>query len=124
MIFSHRTYFTILIHILLILATAGLGLWMIASHSGYIIGGILSLCSLLQIGALTRQLNKFNRKIKLFFDAIQDRDTMHCFPEKSMDKEQEQLNRSLNRINNLLIQTKTEKKKQEHNFEKAAEYKT
>ena len=76
MIFSRRIYFIILLHIVLILATAGAGLWLILSSTGYIIGSILLLCSLFQIGALTRRLNTFNRKIKLFFDAVQDKDNM------------------------------------------------
>ena len=114
MIFSQRIYFTILAYILLILATAGAGVWMLASQRGYIIGGILILCALFQIGALAHKLNKFNQKIKFFFDAVEDKNNMLYFPEQHVDKEQEQLNRSLNRINNLLAQTKSENQKQEH----------
>ncbi len=114
MIFSQRIYFTILAYILLILATAGTGIWMLASQRGYIIGGILILCALFQIGALAHKLNKFNQKIKFFFDAVEDKNNMLYFPEQHVDKEQEQLNRSLNRINNLLAQTKSENQKQEH----------
>jgi nitrogen fixation/metabolism regulation signal transduction histidine kinase len=114
MIFSRRIYFTILAHILLILATAGVGMWIITAYGGYIIGGILILCALFQIGALAKQLNKFNQKIKFFFDAVEDKNNMLYFPEQHADKEQEQLNRSLNRINNLLARTKSENQKQEH----------
>lgn len=114
MIFSRRIYFIILLHIVLILATAGAGLWLILSGTGYIIGSILLLCSLFQIGALTWRLNTFNRKIKLFFDAVQDKDNMLYFPEVNVSKEQEQLNRSLNRLNDLLARTKGENQKQEH----------
>ena len=53
MIFSQRIYFIILFHVLLILVTAGTGLWLVVSHTGYIIGGILLFCSLFQIGAST-----------------------------------------------------------------------
>lgn len=114
MIFSRRIYFIILAHILSILATSGTGLWMIVTHTGYIIGGILIVCALFQIAGLTRQLNNFNQKIKLFFDAVQDKDNMLYFPEQNVSKEQQQLNRALNRINDLLAQTKTENHTQEH----------
>lgn len=114
MIFSRRIYFIILAHILFILATSGAGLWLIVTHTGYIIGGILIVCALCQIAELTRQLNNFNQKIKLFFDAVQDKDNMLYFPEQNVSKEQQQLNRALNRINDLLAQTKTENRKQEH----------
>lgn len=114
MIFSRRIYFIILAHILSILATSGTGLWMIVTHTGYIIGGILIVCALFQIAGLARQLNNFNQKIKLFFDAVQDNDNMLYFPEQNVSKEQQQLNRSLNRINDLLARTKTENRTQEH----------
>lgn len=114
MIFSRRIYFVILTHILLILATSCIGLWMILSHTGYIIGCLLIVCSLLQIAGLTRQLNTFNQKIKLFFDAIQDKDNMLYFPEHNVSREQEQLNRALNRITSLLSQVQKENKKQEY----------
>lgn len=114
MLFSRRIYFIILFHLLLILFTAGTGLWMILSHTGFIIGGLLLLCSLFQIGGLTRQLNGFNRRIKLFFDAVEDRENMLYFPEQDVSREQALLNRSLNRINDLLTQTKTENQRQEH----------
>ena len=121
MIFSQRIYFIILFHVLLILVTAGTGLWLVVSHTGYIIGGILLLCSLFQIGTLTRQLNTFNRKIRLFFDAVQDKDNMLYFPEANVGKEQAQLNRSLNRLNDLLARTKGESHKQEHFYQSLLE---
>lgn len=114
MIFSRRIYFTILMHILLILAALGAGLWMILSHTGYIIGSLLIVCALSLIARLTRQLNSFNRKIKLFFDAVEDKDNMLYFPEHNVGKEQEQLNQSLNRINALLSLVREENQKQEH----------
>lgn len=114
MIFSRRIYFVILAHILAILATSGTGVWLVVTHTGYVIGGLLIVCALLQIGGLARQLNHFNQKIRLFFDAVQDKDNMLYFPEQHVGKEQQQLNRALNRINDLLAQTKTENRKQEH----------
>lgn len=114
MIFSRRIYFIILTHILLILATSGTGLWMIVSHTGYIIGSLLVVCALFQIAGLTKQLNSFNRKIKLFFDAVEDKDHMLYFPEHHVSREQEQLNRALNRINTLLSQVRKENQKQEY----------
>lgn len=114
MIFSRRIYFTILLHITLILLTSGTGIWMIVTNTGIIIGCLLILCSLFQIGALTQQLNSFNRKIQLFFDAVQDEENMLHFPEQHIGKEEEKLHRSFNRINELLAKTKTENLKQEH----------
>lgn len=114
MIFSRRIYFIILIHILLIISTLAIGLWLVVSGIGYIVGSLSIICSLFQIGALVRQLNKFNYKIRVFFDAIQDRDNMLYFPTRSGSHEQKQLYCALNRINDLFLEIKIENQKQEH----------
>lgn len=114
MIFSRHIYWIILLHIVLILATSGTGLWLIISQRGYTIGTLLIICSLFQIGGLVKKLNSFNQKLRLFFDAIEDKDNMLYFPEHNVSKEQEKLNRSLNRINLLLSKTQSAYSKQEH----------
>lgn len=114
MIFSRHIYWIILLHIVLILATSGTGLWLIVSQSGYTIGILLIICSLFQIGGLVKKLNSFNQKLRLFFDAIEDKDNMLYFPERNVSKEQEKLNRSLNRINLLLSKTQSAYSKQEY----------
>lgn len=112
MLFSRHIYWTTLGHILFILATAGTGLWLIISQQGVVIGILLVICSLFQIGRLVNKLNSFNQKLRLFFDAIEDKDNMLYFPENNVSREQEMLNRSLNRINALLIRTQAEYSKQ------------
>ena len=57
MIFSRHIYWTILLRILLILATSGTGLWLIISQRGIIIGMLLIICSLFQIGGIVTYLN-------------------------------------------------------------------
>lgn len=114
MIFSRQMYWSILLHILLILTTSGVGIGLIISQRGYIIGALLIICALFQIGGLVNKLNTFNQKLRLFFDAIEDQDNMLHFPEQNVSKEQEKLNRSLNRINLLLAKTQKEYSKQEH----------
>lgn len=114
MILNQRIYFTILFYIALILLTAGSGLWMILSHTGIIIGSVFIFCSLFQIKLLTQKLNTFNRKIQFFLDSVQDKENMLYFPEKHVDKDQEMLHRSLNRINDLLAKAKSDIQKQEY----------
>lgn len=114
MIFSRHIYWIILSHILLILATSGTGIWLIVSQRGFIIGTLLMICSLFQIGGLVKKLNTFNQKLRLFFDAVEDKDNMLYFPEHNVGKEQKQLNRSLNRINLLLAKSQSAYSKQEH----------
>lgn len=122
MFFSHRIYFTILAHILLILLTAGAGGWLVLSHHGYVIGSILILCAFFQIGALAKKLNSFNRKIRLFLDAIEDRENMLHFPERTnYGSEQQALYQALNRINALLADAKAQTRAQEHFYQSLIE---
>ncbi|MEG2593266.1 MAG: HAMP domain-containing sensor histidine kinase [Bacteroides sp.] len=111
--FNQRLYFLILAYVLLILLTAGAAGWLLWSHTGIIIGTMLMGCALLQIAALVHRLNSFNRKIRLFFDAVEDRENMCYFPETGRGDEQQQLHRSLNRINELLAQSKADQQKQD-----------
>lgn len=114
MIFSRHLYWIILLNVILILASSGTGMWLIASQRGFVTGILLIICSLFQISGLVNRLNSFNRKLRTFFDAIEDKDNMLYFPEHNVSKEQENLNRSLNRINLLLAKTQSEYSKQEH----------
>ena len=114
MLFSRHIYWTTLGHILFILATAGTGLWLIISQQGVVIGILLVICSLFQIGRLVNKLNSFNQKLRLFFDAIERQRQYALFPRKQCQPGTKMLNRSLNRINALLIRTQAEYSKQEH----------
>lgn len=114
MIFSRHLYWIILLNIVLILASSGTGIWLITSQRGFVTGILLIICSLFQISGLVNRLNSFNRKLRIFFDAIEDKDNMLYFPEHNVSKEQEKLNRSLNRINLLLAKTQSEYSRQEH----------
>lgn len=114
MIFSRHLYWIILLNVILILASSGTGMWLIASQRGFVTGILLIICSLFQISGLVNRLNSFNRKLRIFFDAIEDKDNMLYFPEHNVSKEQENLNRSLNRINLLLAKTQSEYSRQEH----------
>ena len=118
MIFSRHIYWVILLHVMLILVTSGTGVWLIISQRGFVIGTLLITCSLFQISRLVNKLNSFNQKLRVFFDAIEDKDNMLYFPEQNVSKEQEKLNRSLNRINFLLAKTQSEYSKQEHFYRK------
>lgn len=113
MFFSSRTYLIILGYILLATAVAGIGIALIVTHIGIIIGCLLIIISFFVIGALTHRLNKFNTRLRLFFDAIEDKENMLHFNENSDDKEMNKLSQSLNRINGLLAITKINSRKQE-----------
>lgn len=113
MIFSKRLYLIILSYTLLIIGVSGCGIALIITRTGVVIGCLLFLTSFFLIGALVRRLNKFNTKIKIFLDAVEDKENMIQFNENSTDKEMNVLSHSLNHINELLARAKAESRKQE-----------
>ncbi|WP_303010290.1 ATP-binding protein [uncultured Bacteroides sp.] len=107
--FSIRLYIHILLFVSLIVLTFGLGLAGIISGRAVILGTIAVLIAFWLIGALVHYLNSCNRKIKLFFDSIEDSESMLYFPENTGTWEQRYLHASFNRIYTLV----TEHKKRE-----------
>ena len=114
MFFSRHLYIVILCYVLLILGVAGTGLVLIVTHTGIIIGCLIIIISFFITGALVKRLNKSNAKLKLFFDAIEDKENMIQFNEYSGDREMNALSRSLNRINELLGTAKSDSQKQKN----------
>ena len=104
----------ILSYILLIIAVAGAGIALVITHTALILGSLLFIFSLFLIGALVKRLNKFNTKIRIFLDAVEDKENMILFNERSADKEMNALSHSLNRINELLATTKSQSRIQEN----------
>jgi len=94
----------ILSYILLIIAVAGAGIALIITHTALILGCLFLIISLFFIRALVKQLNKFNAKIRIFLDAMEDKESMILFNEQSADKEMNALSHSLNRSMNCLPQ--------------------
>lgn len=113
MFFSRHLYIMILGYTLLILTVAGAGIALIATRTGIIIGSLLIITSFFIMGALVQQLNKFNSRLRLFFDAVEDKENMIQFNENAVDKEMNALSHSLNRINELLASAKADSRKQE-----------
>lgn len=114
MVFSKHLYMVILSYILLIIAVAGAGIALIITHTALILGCLFLIISLFFIRALVKQLNKFNAKIRIFLDAMEDKESMILFNEQSADKEMNALSHSLNRINELLATTKSQSRVQEN----------
>ena len=79
MVFSKHLYMVILSYILLIIAVAGAGIALVITHTALILGSLLFIFSLFLIGALVKRLNKFNTKIRIFLDAVEDKENMILF---------------------------------------------
>jgi len=91
---------------LLIVFTLGLGLAGIISRRAIILGTITILIAFGLIGRLVYYLNSYNRKMKFFFDSIEDDESMLYFPENIGSKEQRYLYASFNRVYTLMSEHK------------------
>lgn len=103
---SIRLYIHILLFVVLIVLTFGLGLAGILSGRAFILGSIALFAAVWLIGVLVRHLNSYNRKIRFFFDSIADNESMLHFPENTGSHEQRYLHTSFNRIYTLMTEHK------------------
>lgn len=104
--FSTRLYIHILLFVLLIVFTLGLGLAGIISRKAIILGTITILIAFGLIGRLVYYLNSYNRKMNFFFDSIEDNESMLYFPENIGSKEQRYLYASFNKVYTLISEHK------------------
>jgi nitrogen fixation/metabolism regulation signal transduction histidine kinase len=112
---SKHIYYKIIIKVLCITLTAiGLAYFSINKHLDY--GVYIGIILCFQVASLIKFLNKTNRKIAFFFDAIENDDSAIHFPVHTKDKSIKELHKSLNRVNFLIQKVKIENKQQEQYY--------
>lgn len=112
---SKHLYYQIIIKVLFITITAfGLAYFSLDKHIDYAIYIAVILC--FQVAALIKFLNKTNRKIAFFFDAVENNDSAIHFPLHTKNKSVKDLHKSLNRVNFLIQKIKIENKQQEQYY--------
>lgn len=112
--YSRNTYIEITIQLSLIVLVAVGSILLILNRWAITLGIIGLLIVFFQIGYLANRLNATNRRMKLFFDTIENEESMLVFPEININKEQIILNRAFNRINELIAKTKHVSQQKEH----------
>lgn len=98
---SKNFYFQTIGRVLLISATAILFAFLLFREK-YILAGLTLTVLVFQTYYLIRYVNETNRKIAYFFDAIKNEDFTLRFPEKLSVKSLEELNHSLNMLNEMI----------------------
>ncbi len=115
--FSIRVYIRILMYVTAVLATGALGLWLAVSGRAVILGVLGLVAALSLIAALVDYLNRSNRKVQRFLEALQDDEAMAFFPEKGRSREEGVLYTAFNRVNRQLAALKRENSRQAHFYE-------
>lgn len=115
--FSIRVYVRILLYVAAIVATGALGLWLAWSGRAVILGVLGLAAALGLIAALVDFLNRSNRKVQRFLEALQDNEAMAFFPEKGRSREEGVLYAAFNRVNAQLAALKRENSRQAHFYQ-------
>ncbi|MEC3907016.1 ATP-binding protein [Tamlana sp. 2201CG12-4] len=112
---SKHLYYKIIIRVLFITFTAfAIAYFSINKYLDYGIYVGIILC--FQVAGLIKFLNKTNRKIAFFFEAVENDDSAIHFPTHIKDKSIKDLHKSLNRVNFLIQKIKIENKQQEQYY--------
>lgn len=99
---ASRNFYAQLILRVLLIALTSLGLAVSVVNEWYLLGGLTMTLLVAQTYSLIVFINRTNRKIAYFFDAIRNEDFTLRFPEKVSIKSFKELNQSLNRVNGLI----------------------
>ena len=96
--------------------------WLFFESKNYVPGCVVSLIFLVQIVELISYLNRTNRKIAFFFDAVRNDDSTLHFPANTGNKSLDELNESLNKLNELIKTIKFDLQEQEQYFKTILEH--
>ena len=113
---SKSIYYQLVFRIILIAVCALLTAFLFAKEH-YLLAIILTLVFIGQTYGLIHYVNQTNRKIAYFFDAIKNEDFTLRFPEKLSIKSIEELNHSLNMLNNMIQDIHVKKQAQEQYYQ-------
>jgi two-component system, NtrC family, nitrogen regulation sensor histidine kinase NtrY len=119
---SKNLYLNIVSRCLLLAATALIAGWVLFSQNAVIAGVIMLVLFIFQIIWLINFLNRTNRQIAFFFEAVKNEDSTLRFPVHTGNKAVNDLNSSLNRINELIKTIRFELQEQEQYFKAILEH--
>ncbi|MFI1772740.1 sensor histidine kinase [Thalassobellus citreus] len=112
---SKHLYYTIIIKVLIITGCAfGISYFYFNNHLDYAI--YIAILLIFQVVRLITFLNKSNKKIAFFFNAVENDDSAIHFPIHTKNKSVRDLHKSLNRVNFLIQKIKIKNSQQEQYF--------
>uniref|UniRef100_UPI0032178317 sensor histidine kinase n=1 Tax=uncultured Draconibacterium sp. TaxID=1573823 RepID=UPI0032178317 len=119
---SKNLYLKIVLRVLLLLLTALFLGWSLFSPKAYILSFIPAIILLIVTINLIHFLNRINRRIFYFFDAIKNEDSTLSFPNNLNNKIIIDLNKSLEKVNQQIQQIHIENRQQEQYFQALLEH--
>ncbi|NQU84523.1 MAG: histidine kinase, partial [Mariniphaga sp.] len=118
-----RSYYTnIIVRVCLLVLWSLIIGWLLFNQQTYVGCFFIGIILFIQVLELIYYLNRTNRKIAFFFDAIRNEDSTLFFAEKTGNKSLNELNFSLNKVNDLIKEIKFELQEQEQYFKTILEH--
>ncbi len=119
---SRNLYISIIFRVCLLALTAILIAWLTFDKQIYLFAGFLLLIFVIEVIELINFLNRTNQKIAFFFDAIRNDDSTLKFPERTGNEAMNELNASINNVNDIIKNIKFELEEQEQYFKTILEH--
>ena len=113
---SKNFYLNIVLRTILLAVSALTIGWLLFGRGLYTMTSVFALIFFIQIVELINYLNRTNRKIAFFFDAVRNDDSTLHFPVNTGNKSLDELNESLNKLNELIKTIKFGLQEQEQYF--------
>ena len=113
---SRNFYIQLILRIILIILTS-LAIGFAFFSENYLLAAVALILLTMQAIMVVNYLNRINRKLAYFFDAIRNEDFTLRFPEKDLIKSFKNLNHSLNRVNELIQEVYLKKQAQEQYYQ-------
>lgn len=119
---SKNFYIRIVFRVCLLALMALFFGWIVFSEKVFVFGIFVGIIFFIQVIELIYFLNRINRSIAYFFDAIRNDDSTLNFPENAGNKSLSELNVSLNKVNELIKNIKFELQEQEQYYKTILEH--
>lgn len=112
--YQRHSYIRLALYILLLIVSSGALFLCVQAKSWYAI--VPALGVVWMVYNVIRLFNRVPEKISYFFNAVENEDSTLHFPEKMGHKATEEMNKSLNRVNNLIMEAKRKNREQEQYY--------
>lgn len=114
--FFRNTFIRLIAYILLLIAFSAISTWILLSYTPNLYVSIPILFIAFLVYRIIRLYNSTPEKIAYFFNAVENEDSTLHFPEKTLHKANAEMNKSLNRVNELIKEVKLRNREQEQYY--------
>ena len=119
---GRKHYINIILRVSFLTLSALILGWLIFGIDNYIPAIFVVIVIISQFFELIHYLNSTNRKVAFFFDAVRNEDSTLNFPARTGSKSLNELNASLNKVNELIKDIKFELQQQEQYYKTILEH--